>query len=337
MLFASVPPSFISSAVCPEVFSVPFFLIFLVLPVVLNPVGVHIMSVTLHIILVPLAIVTATVSPLVNSTAVNFVVEPFSIIGGSVHPSVPSLSLFLRFDVLSFKLRTFRPFFSSLAMLLVVLPLTLVSSSFDILVDAPAICFVIHPIAVIGVIIGMVEHTLSVGLIILPETVVPGPIRPLHDALSVAQASQPLPVVLGISCVGVLCCCDRSLVVVLLASHQCLHGFIFLEIPGLHLRGHGNNPVLSSVEPAPNQRLDPGNEHYIIGAVDVLVELIVSETYTSRLTLTSLLHLFYQLLVALDATLAHRLRRCIPGGAFCVLLLILLAYCRHAAFSEVVF
>jgi hypothetical protein len=214
-------------------------------------------------------------------------------------------------------------------MLLIVFPLALVPCSFHILVYALAIRFIIHPSSFIGVFVGMKKRTLAVRLIILPHAFIPGSIRPLHCAFSVAQATEPLALIGGSSFVGVFPISYRLISVVLFTLAKRLHGFIFLEIPSLHLGRHGNDSVLSSVEPAPNQCLDPGYERYIFPIVDVLVLLgVVSETFC--LTITSIVNLFHQtILVALSTALTLRFRRDIPG-VLRVLVGIILAYGRLA-------
>lgn len=197
-------------------------------------------------------------------------------------------------------------------MLLIVFPLALVPCSFHILVYALAISFIIHPCSFIGVFVGMIKRTLAVRLIILPHAFIPGSIRPLHGAFSVAQATEPLALVGRASFVCVLPISYRLISIVLFTLTKRLHSFIFLEIPSLHLGGHGNDSVLSSVEPAPGQCLDPGNERYIVRIVDGIILLgVVSENIF--FTITSTLNLFFQpILVGLSTSLTLRFGRDIP-------------------------
>lgn len=187
---------------------------------------------------------------MVDTTAIDLIVEPFAFEGRAILPRVPPLSLFLRFDVLAFELGAFRPLFRALPVLLIVFPLAFVAGSFHVFVDAHAICFIIHPASFISVIISMVKRTLPIRLIILPHPLIPSAIGPLHRPLPVSQSTQPLAFINRASLISIFPGNYRLFSLEFFTGEEGLHGLVFLEIPGLDLRRHRKDSVLSSVQPA---------------------------------------------------------------------------------------
>ena len=200
MLLPIFPEAHVTAAVRPFVDAVTVLLVIVILPFVLLLVRPDILPKTVHVPAVPLADVVPAIFPLDHAKAVDFILVPLAIEARAICPQVRAQAVLLAFCVIAQVVRAIWPGLFPLTMHLALEPLASVDVPVRVSVDTIPAHQVTGPAALVNVAIRVDELPIPAGLVTAPGSAIRSSIRPLHFALTVAHASQPLSHILGASC-----------------------------------------------------------------------------------------------------------------------------------------
>lgn len=197
MLLSIFPETHVAATIRPFIDPVAMLLVVTVLALILLLVRPHILTEAMHIATLPLTDIVATILPLDHAIAIDFVRGPLAIEAGAVGPQVRPKAVFLPLCVVTQVLRAVRPRLLPLAMHLALKPQPAVDRPVCVAIDTVTTHEVAGPVALISVAVRVRELAIPTGLVAAPRPTVSRPVRPLHCALTVAHATQPLASIPG--------------------------------------------------------------------------------------------------------------------------------------------